>query len=756
MSHAGGGAGGAEEMVAGESSTGIETIDPKVAALAERLGLSASRESAGAEELEAAGALLDDEFERLDVRARELLRERLNDASEAASCPSCATLFLPRYRPDDARCRVCAAPLGDAGGDDTSDIGATDWGFRATVTAEPPAEAAWSIAPELSLGRRIVLDPENVDWDEQADDLARQEAERREAEARRKAEEEARRREEEARRKAEEEARRREEEERRRRAEEKRKAEEEARRRAEEEKRKAEEEARRQAEEEARRKAEEARRQAEEARRQAEEEKRRAEEEARRQAEEEARRQAEEEAIAKAQARPALGAIWGPRAGELLRLDDLPAEGVSLSEGDPSVVHVVGEEQARLFVAPGGVERVNGKKMGGQQVDLKLGDMISLGETAWVLDATGELEGASGVDMHFARNDDKPGGPWPYWNREVTVGAAPEADIRLVDDGVDDHHAKVATHFGRVVLSDTSTDEDGLWVKGRRMRWLILKPKLVFKVGKEGPELVVKPGQAQIKAKSKAARAMKPTRHNRTVLELRDADNNVLNKVFLFTRREIRFGRVFVDDDGRKLNELILTPAEAEAANVSPKQGGIVLSRGGAEIQRWRTGDCDMLYNDEPLAKGESAALKRRFTFQLGEGMLFEGRVFRSPTEVADEGPPRLGMNGGHPFECVRLDRIYTNHVYVFLVRMLRIGRSKHAPLRIDDPSLEPDHCQVQLRQGKYQILAPGGDVTLELSDGSTVDLEPGVPAALQLNTKVHLGGYMLVFRICTEHDFDF
>jgi len=141
-------------------------------------------------------SLLDDEFELLQPSARGQLRARLSGQPQAESCDECGNVFLSRFRPDDARCRVCAAPL--------EQPPAPPAALReSALEAHAPGPVAWSQGP-LSLGRDVVLDAENEDWDERADRLAAErelsqrrlrehELARQQAEARREAREAKRR-----------------------------------------------------------------------------------------------------------------------------------------------------------------------------------------------------------------------------------------------------------------------------------------------------------------------------------------------------------------------------------------------------------------------------------------------------------------------------------------------------------------------------------------------------------------------------------
>ena len=719
--------------------TTTPATDP-VVALAKELGWRGGMED---EDLARLGRLLDDEAELLAPAERQALRERVSSAAHASEaprvcvCEACGNLFLPRYRPEDGRCRVCAAPLDGAAAAGAGSAAAGGQA-RARVVAELQGGMDWEPLERLGLGKPVKIDADNEDWDQR---LARLERERDDEKRRAVADTARKAQEEETRRRA-----------------------------AEEERQKKEAEARRQREEAERkqREAAEAARKAKEvaeaaARKVKEEEERRQREaaEAARQAkeEEERRQKSEEEEAARLKAeqtRPALGGILGPDAGKIVRIEDLGGSPV-LKAGDRSRIWIGPDHKARVTVAPGPGERVNGQKVEGT-VELAAGQIVTLGpEQAYVIDQTGELEGVTAPQVHLARADDKPGGPWPYWNETVAIGAAGNCEVRVVDDDVHERHATVSTRFGRIVLEDTSPPDDGVWVKGKRMRWLMLRPGLTFSLGKEGPQLTVKEGEADLQPKGKEARAQKPTRHNRVLFEVQDEKGKTIRKVFVFARREIRFGRSDRDQKtGKVINELALVPSATEGTKIGLEQGGLNLTREGVVLQRWRQGEAEMLLDDEPIAKGQQKALQRHFTIQIGDGMLIDGRVFRSPSDVVlSEGPPRLGIEGGHPFECVRLERVYTAHTYVFLVRMLRLGSGKNVPVRIDVPGVLDVHAQILLKDGKYLILAPKGQVALEPPGAEKFELEPGIPAVLPINAKLFLGQATIVFRTPTEQDFE-
>ncbi|MBL4849833.1 MAG: hypothetical protein JKY65_30260, partial [Planctomycetes bacterium] len=480
-----------------------------------------------------------------------------------------------------------------------------------------------------------------------------------------------------------------------------------------------------------------------------------AEEAARKKAAEEARLAAEEaerERIRELEkARPALGCVAGERAGKVIRLPDL--------EGDPvdkTAIYVVGwpkEAQAVLYVGQGEA-LVDGKPASGR-VELELGAVVTMGGEAHVVEETAEMGSQQAAAIHLARNDKQPGGPWAYWNEEIRLGALSNCEINVVDDGVADVHARVLTRFGIVVLDDQSGrgSEDGVYVNGEREPWLLLHDGVTFKLGPRGPELVAKAGAARQKAGQKA-KAMKPARHNRTVLDVFDANDVLLQRVFVFVRREVRFGAIghSPDDETRLVNEWVLHVAPHEAAEIADKQGGLALTRDGVDVRR--DGGAEMLLNGESLEPGSPQPLRRRFDLEIGERMTFDGRVYRSPSAVErEEAPPRLGMKGGHPTECVRLDRVDTEHTYVFLVRMLRIGSESFAPLRIDLPGVAESHCQIMFSQGKYLIVAPKASAPVFLGD---VEVDTGIAFPLEINTDVHVGDARLRFREATAADFAF
>lgn len=470
---------------------------------------------------------------------------------------------------------------------------------------------------------------------------------------------------------------------------------------------------------------------------------------AKEQAEREAR-EAKERAAAE-KTRPAFGCVLGPRAGDVVRIPDLGAEA-----RDGSAVWIKGGNKnpvAWLLAEAGSPAFIDGVEQAAGEHQLELGALVRLGEEVYALEETQEMDGIVAEGVHFARADKKPGGPWSYWNDEVQVGASHSCQVNVVDDAVADVHARVMTRFGQVVIEDLSPG-DGLFVDGKRRESFVLMPELVFTLGESGPALAVKLGEAKQK-RGGAAKAMKPSRHNRTVFELRHKDGKLLRKLFVFTRREVRFGSVShtPGDESRMLNELPLRPTDKELTVISEKQGGFALTRDGVEVRR--DGEEHMLFNDEPMEAGKPESLKRRFTINIGEedGMRLDGRIYRSPTSISrDDGPARLGMKGGHPVECVRFDRKKTNHTYVFLVRMLRIGSEAAAPIRLGLKDVQENHCRILFSQGKFLIVAPKEDAATFLGD---LEMEPGVIYPLQINTEISIGDARLLFRVVDEDDFD-
>jgi hypothetical protein len=724
-------------------------VDPQeVAALAAELGLG----KAHGEDVELLERLLDDEFEVLEPAARERGRGRLAGKPGVAVCAGCGDVTLTRFRA--ARCRGCGQRAEPATGKLGGELAAlfADGAEGGRVVEPPGADApAWSLARARALGRVIELGEDNEDWEVRGERL-RQDAE--EAESRKRAEEAARREAEEQQKRAAEAAEKRrlaEEAEKKRLAEEaeKKKAAEaaEKKRLAEEaEKKKAAEaaEKKRLAEEAEKKKAAEAaekKRLAEEAERQ------------RREAELEAQRAAaeEEEARERDKRRPSLGAIVGKRAGGVVRIEDQP-EGGAPADKEPRVW--LQDEVARLYVPAGKKERVNGKERTGA-VELVPGDLVSLGDEVFVFDERAELENASASSVHFARKDGKPGGPWAYFNEPAVIGAGRGSQINLLDDGVEDQHARVFTRFGRVIVEDASgLKGGGLSISGQRVPWAIVEAGMVIKLGppslQDGPELAVMSGAAELKPKGEKAAAMKPSRHARTLLEVKDQKDQLLRRVFLFTRREVRFGKVGRGKDGKMLNELVLTPAPGEDAEVAEKQGGLALSREGVEIRR--DGAAPMLLDGQPLEPGKARVLKGGFELIVGDDLAIDGRAFRSGTLSDQKGPAQLGVKGGHPYECVRLERLNCPHSYVFLVRMLRIGSEASAPLRLEVPGVQEGHAQVLLNDGKLQIVATRQNAKVYLGD---VELEPGVPTNLAIDTEIKIGNAKVLFREAEDGDFN-
>lgn len=702
-----------------------EAATVAIEALAQELGWQGNA-PAGAD-AEALALLLDDEFERLDTVPRKTFAERLPSTcpeqlgSGILVCPKCQHCCLGRYQPDDGRCRACSAELNLWGetGDRDSGFGfvLSSYGAATDATVLNPADAgelsaSFNVARDRKLKDALRLDDDNKSWDDLLDEIEERRA-RREAEKQAKLEA-AKQAKLDAQRQAAAEAAR---------------IEAEAKAAAEAAQRAAEQKARAAAEAKARAEAEQ----------KAREEATRAEREAA-----EAARLAELE-----KTRPALGCVLGQDAGKPVRIPDLPEGGAS---GD-SAVYVVNwpdDPIARLHVGSTPAT-VDGTTMT-EDLDLEMGALITIGEQAWVLEETQEMGSQVAGTVHFARADKMPGGPWPFWNEELKIGATHDCGINVVDDGVADVHAKVVTRFGVVVIEDLSGDEDGLFIDAERTNAAILFPNLEFRLGARGPLLKVGEGEAKQKAGEKA-RAMKPSRHKRTVFEIRNAKNQLVRKVFVFTRREVRFGSqpYSSTDDTRMINELTLVPSPKEQADVGEKQGGLALTRDGVELRR--DGGDHMFFNDEELAVGKAVGLKRRFKVRIGPGIEIDGRVYRSPSAVErDRGPARLGMKGGHPYECVRLDRKRTPHTYVFLVRMLRIGSEPFAPLRLTLPEVAESHCQIMFSQGKFLIVAPKADAPVFLGD---VEMDPGVAFPLEIDTVIKVGQASLLFRVVEDSDFE-
>src|SRR5690606_10804167 len=134
----------------------------------------------------------------------------------------------------------------------------------------------------------------------------------------------------------------------------------------------------------------------------------------------------------------------------------------------------------------------------------------------------------------------------------------------------------------------------------------------------------------ELKPRAKKAAAMKPSRHARTVLEVKNEAGELKRRVFLFTRREVRFGNVGRGRDGKMMNELVRLPAPGEDAPVADKQGGLALSRVGVETRR--DGAAEMVLEGQPLEPGKPHTLKGGFELIVGEDLAIEGRAYRSGT----------------------------------------------------------------------------------------------------------------------------
>jgi pSer/pThr/pTyr-binding forkhead associated (FHA) protein len=751
------------------------------------------------------------QIEQLDPKCAEAARAALARLRTVViDCTSCENLTLPRFKSEDDRCRSCGEllPVSPSYGsvEDAAQVAALLEQDPTAVSAGLGAEgsaasadlgpdtspASWEIvAAKPDVARFLKLSPENLDWDEVL--AARQ---RVVDEARRKLEEEAAKKKAEAealaRKKAEEEA-----------AKKKAEAEVLARKKAEEEaakkkaeadalaRKKAEAEAlaRKQAEEEARKKAEAealARKQTEEeaARKKAEAEalaRKKAEEDARRKeaealaavarAQEEARRKEAEAlaAVAKAQAdarakeeederrrkaeqsRPAIGVLTGEKAGQQVRIDDLDPK-LKPSGKRPLVVITGGK--AKVLVPSSTKTWINEKPVSGGIFDLAPGDLVRgifEDEDLCLIEETGELKGVNADPLHLKRDDGELGGPWNYWNETLRIGSNSASEVFIVDDGVDDSHAVVNTRFGRVVIEDTCKREDGVWVEGARVRSLVAKPGMKIKLGSRGPVLAVVEGHAEVKEAPAAAGPMKPARYVRTCLHVQTTTGE-RQKVFLLARREVRFGKLFSASEGKVDNDLIITPAD-DLQTVADKQGSLSLTRDGVSVR------CDdrripMSVDDHELGPGQSVVLKREFTIEIGIGLVLEGQVYRAPAGAKRaDGPPALGIEGGHPNECVKLVREGddSGHTYVFLVRQIRLGSGQNDSIRLPGNGVAPGHAVIQLSRGVLQIVAPREKNKVKV-DG--VPLRTGVPYPLKLGAKILLGECLIRFEVCQESDF--
>lgn len=710
--------------------------------------------------------------------------------SVAIECASCESLVLPRFKAEDDRCRVCGEllPVAESFGtvEDAAHVAALmDEQVEAladnvTLAADTSPPAWEVVAPKPDLTKLLKLAADNLDWDDvlagrrkadedarrKVEDAARQKAEA-EAAARRKVEEE------EARKKAEAEAvarRKREEDAAR------QKAADEAKKRVEAEaaaKVAAAETARKKVEEEVR-----AKKQAEDDKRRKQEEtvaaQKRAEEDLRRKQEEEvaAQKRAEEELLEKQkraeqelrdkqedeerrrkqeQERPAIGCLSGMNAGQNIRINDLDPK-LKPSGARPLVVITGGK--AKILVPSSTKAFINEKKVAGGIFDLAPGDIVRgifEDDDLSVIEETGELQGVNADPVHFKRDDEEHGGPWNYWNEPIRIGSGGGCEVSVNDDHVDEQHALVATRFGRVVVEDTSKQSDGVWVNGERVKALIAKPGVKFKLGSKGPTLAVAEGQAEIKDAPVATAPMKPARYVRTVLHVQTTRGEH-QKVFLFARREVRFGKLFSRDELKVENDLVLAPAD-DFQTVGDKQGSFSLTREGVTVRR-DDRKIDLNVNDEELNPGQSVLLKREFTIEIGTGVNLQGQVYRAPaTSKRPDGPAQLGIEGGHPNECVKMVREGddSGHTYVFLVRQIRLGSGQTDSIQLPGIGVAPGHAVIQLSRGVMQIIAPRDKNKVKL-DGQT--LKTGVPYPLKLGAKILLGECLLRFEVVQESDF--
>ena len=158
--------------------------------------------------------------------------------------------------------------------------------------------------------------------------------------------------------------------------------------------------------------------------------------------------------------------------------------------------------------------------------------------------------------------------------------------------------------------------------------------------------------------------------------------------------------------------------------------------------------------NDEELAPGQSALLKREFTIEIGTGINLQGQVYRAPASTKrPDGPAQLGIEGGHPNECVKMVREGddSGHTYVFLVRQIRLGSGQTDSIQLPGIGVAPGHAVIQLSRGVMQIIAPRKKNKVKL-DGQS--LKPGVPYPLKLGAKILMGECLIRFEVVQESDF--
>jgi pSer/pThr/pTyr-binding forkhead associated (FHA) protein len=678
------------------------------------------------------------------TKAQERLRSLVVD------CVSCEGLVLRRFKAEDDVCRVCGNLLPvstdfgrdratrvlkalteeDLAGDDavTNGNGGPATTAAAAPLTFPPEPVTWDVvSPKHDPKGLLALSKENLDWDDVLAAI-------RKVEEQKRIEEEKRQRELEAKRKAEEE----------------RKAAEEKKRREAEEKKRQEEEALRAFEEEQKRKEEEKRQVELEAKRKQEEELAAftaAQEKAETERKE---REAEEERIRKIEdARIAIGRLSGADAGKIVRIGDLDP---SIKPGQSKApMCLMAQGKAKLLVPSGSKCFVNDQPAVGI-IELKPGDivkgLVDEGDLS-VIDENGELRGVNADPIHLKREDGGTGGPWPYWNEPVKVGASDQCEILVGEPGVDDVHATVTTRFGRVVVEDVCTEADGIWINDAQVKAFVARPGMTFRLGKKGPVLGVGEGQVEVKQAETKAGPMKPSRYVRTCLHIQ-GNKGGESKVFLFARREIRFGRLFSKGD-KVENDLVIAP-EDEIQTVADKQGSLSLTRDGVSLQL-NDKVVPMSVNDEELRAGQTVALKRRFTIDIGVGITLRGEVYRAPTSVKrPDTPGQLGVEGGHPYECVKMVREDSSrHTYVFLVRQVRLGTGPADSIQLDDPDVASGHATLFLSRGVLQIVAPREKARVKI-DGTL--LEPGVPHPLKIGSTIELGSTKVRFEITSESDF--
>jgi hypothetical protein len=245
------------------------------------------------------------------------------------------------------------------------------------------------------------------------------------------------------------------------------------------------------------------------------------------------------------------------------------------------------------------------------------------------------------------------------------------------------------------------------------------------------------------------------------------------NKIFLFAKEKVRFGRQasVTDPSGREIKvDMLLRALPCRSKEKDPEnyKKNLTISRLHAafrvdenqlvlENHRRNQG---LAVEGKPVPSGKSLRLPETSTLTISQNALqLDVRIF--PTEDTSQmfrifgepptgGDQLLGMGGRSRIECVRIERPSNApiHRYLLLVRSASIGEEKGNALRI--PHAGPG---TRLYLFRRELFLEGGEGGAEVSvDGRKVS--PGFLAPLSPGAIIHIGSAQLEFRLPDENDF--